>query len=56
MVSIDYLVGRTENPLAHINVEADGRAVTKVWRREEIEKIERLPGLREKSGQPQGGP
>ena len=40
MVSIDYLVGRTENPLAHVNVEGDGRAVTRLWRREEIEQIE----------------
>ena len=26
----NYLVGRTENPLAHINVEADRRAVTRL--------------------------
>ena len=40
MVSVDYLMGRTENPLAHAIVEEDGRIVTKLWRREEIAQVE----------------
>ena len=40
MVSVDYLMGRTENPLAHAIVEEDGRIVTKLWRREEIAQAE----------------
>ena len=40
MVSVDYLMGRTENPLAHAIVEEDGRIVTRLWRREEIAQAE----------------
>ena len=40
MVSIDYLVGRSDNPLSHLGAETEGPAAHRLWSMEEINAVE----------------